>query len=76
MTQVCGVWRINMYTLLSVIVICGTILTWSNRYLQPYIKPKKQDKVSQEQLDEVQEDAFNFDNIIAEIYERLDEDEH
>ena len=60
-----------MYLLLSILAICGTLLYWSSKYLQPYEKPLKEDIITQDELDEVDVEA-TFDEIIKEIYGRLD----
>lgn len=66
-------WRYSMWALLCVVVICATVLYWSHKYLQPYHKPEavKEDMLQVDERDEAE--AINFDNIIAEIYNRLDE---
>ena len=61
-----------MFILLSVIVICVTIMLWSAKYLQPYHKPVET------KLQEAEQDGIdmptNFDDIIAEIYGRLEDE--
>ena len=64
-----GVWRFNMWTFLSILVVCATVLYWSHLYLVPV---KKDTPPVQEIKDADQ--PINFDNIIAEIYGRLEEE--
>lgn len=61
-----------MWTFLSVVVICITVLYWSNKYLMPVQKGDSKHPI-QEIPDKDQ--PINFDDIIAEIYDRLDEKE-
>lgn len=59
-----------MWTFLSVIVVCATVLYWSSKYLAP-VEP-----VTPDVLEDVadKDQPINFDNIIAEIYDRLEEE--
>lgn len=60
-----------MYGVIITIIICATVLYWSNRYLQPYQKPEEQKLI---QPDEQAEEAMpSFDKVIKEIYGRSDE---
>lgn len=65
-----GVWRFNMWVFLSVIVVCATVLYWSDRYITPV------NTNHVERVEDVKDadQPINFDNIIAEIYDRLEED--
>lgn len=59
-----------MWIFLSVVVVCATVLYWSSRYLTPV------DSVGTPMPEDVKDidQPINFDNIIAEIYDRLEED--
>lgn len=60
-----------MWIFLSVVVVCATVLYWSSQYLIPVHKADSKTPV-QDAPDSDQ--PINFDNIIAEIYDRLEED--
>lgn len=59
-----------MWIFLSVIVVCATILHWSNRYLTPV------ERAAQVTLQDIEDkdQPVNFDKVIAEIYDRLEEE--
>ena len=63
-----------MYGLISTIIVCGTILYWSHRYLTPYRAPEVETKIQDVDNNE-DKDAPTFDRIIAAVYDRLDEEE-
>ena len=60
-----------MWTFFSVIVICATVIYWSYKYIEPVRKPDKG-----EQMKDIpdNEQPINFDKVIAEIYDRLEEE--
>ena len=59
-----------MWIFLSVIVVCATVLYWSSLYLIP-VKAETPTAAIQEIDDKDQ--PINFDDVIAEIYDRLEE---
>ena len=61
-----------MFTLLAVLAVCATFIWFAHTYLQPYTPPDKEAKL---EIDEqVEREVINLDNVIAEIYNRLDEE--
>lgn len=58
-----------MWIFLSVVVVCATVLYWSSQYLTPV---HKMDNTPVQDAPDA-EQPVNFDNIIAEIYDRLEE---
>jgi len=61
-----------MYGFLSVCTVCATFIWFAVRYLQPYTPPKEDTK----ETPEVDEDGnvVSMDNVLAEIYDYLDND--
>lgn len=59
-----------MWIFLSVVVVCATILYWSSKYLTPV------DTVHPGVITDVEDkdQPINFDKVIAEIYDRLEEE--
>lgn len=61
-----------MWTFLSVLIICVTILLWSHRYVAPYKEPTVE--VAAETEEKIDESKLpNFDKVIQTIYDRLEE---
>lgn len=61
-----------MWIFLSVIVVCTTLLYWSSLYLEPV--PKSNDGMLIQEIKD-KDQPINFDKIIAEIYDRLEEED-
>lgn len=60
----------NMFGLLATIIVCATFIWFAHTYLQPYTPPEKETFL---EIDKKTEDeVINMDNVIAELYERLD----
>ena len=62
-----------MWGFFATIVVCATVVWFAKNYLEPYHRPEKPDGISD--YDYKQDDAVVFDDVIKEIYGRLDEDE-
>ena len=60
-----------MWTFLSVVAVCVTVLYWSNKYLTPVQQADMPQPV--QDIDDTDQ-PVNFDHIIAEIYDRLEEE--
>lgn len=59
----------GFWIFLSVVCICATFLYWSKKYINP-VQDTPIDPTKYEDL----EQPANFDKIIAEIYDRLEEE--
>ena len=62
---------IGLWIFLSVLCVCATFLYWSSKYINPVSTPDKCGTI-QDVADEDQ--PVNFDKIIAEVYDRLEEE--
>lgn len=54
-------------------MICATFIWFAHTYIQPYVPVPKEE--IQEVDEKTENEVINMDSVIAEIYERLD-DEH
>ena len=60
-----------MFGLIGTIIVCATFIWFAHTYLTPYIPPVPEEQM---QVDaDVEREVVNLDNVIAEIYNRLDE---
>lgn len=62
-----------MWIFLSVVVVCTTILYWSSKYLIPVQHTTGKPVGTSTDIEDADQ-PVNFDDIIAEIYDRLEED--
>ena len=60
-----------MYGVITTVLICATFIWFAKNYLAPY-QPAEPEKMMEIEKD-INKDIANFDNIISEIYDRLDE---
>lgn len=61
-----------MYGVIITMMICATFIWFAHTYLSPYIPPAKEEQL---EVDENEaKKVINLDNIVAEIYDRLDEE--
>lgn len=59
-----------MFGLIATIIVCATFIWFAHTYLQPYVPPKKEEQLEID--DKAEREVINMDNVIAELYERLD----
>lgn len=61
-----------MYGVIITAMLCATFIWFAHTYLSPYIPPAKE---AQLEIDEqAEKETINLDNVVAEIYNRLDEE--
>ena len=60
-----------MFGMIATFAVCATFIWFARTYLAPYTPPQPEKMMEIEK--DINKDIANFDKIVAEIYDRLEE---
>ena len=61
-----------MFGMISTLAVCATFIWFATKYLQPYKAPEKETMLEIDK--DTEREVINLDNVVAELYGRLEED--